>query len=141
MLSYFLQDALYSRYRMKYQILNMRVKNHWMTIILYEYHTFANPQWPNGAILSDCHCTIFKSVYNSSLSFFSCRMSPLQKSEIVGMIKRSPRSPVTAAVGDGANDVSMIQVRLCIDCTWVVVRAGTIHDSMNRESIQNPIFR
>ena len=37
-------------------------------------------------------------------------MSPLQKSEIVGMIKRSPRSPVTAAVGDGANDVSMIQV-------------------------------
>lgn len=25
------------------------------------------------------------------------------------MIKKSPNSPVTAAVGDGANDVSMIQ--------------------------------
>ena len=50
------------------------------------------------------------TILNSALSFYSCRMSPLQKSEIVGMIKRSPRSPVTAAVGDGANDVSMIQV-------------------------------
>ena len=36
-------------------------------------------------------------------------MSPLQKSEVVHLIKNGPQKPVTAAVGDGANDVSMIQ--------------------------------
>ena len=36
-------------------------------------------------------------------------MSPLQKAEIVNMIKTSDENPVTAAVGDGANDVAMIQ--------------------------------
>ena len=38
-----------------------------------------------------------------------CRMSPLQKSEIVKMMKSSSRKPITAAVGDGGNDVAMIQ--------------------------------
>ena len=38
-----------------------------------------------------------------------CRMSPLQKSEIVKMMKTSSRKPITAAVGDGGNDVAMIQ--------------------------------
>ena len=38
-----------------------------------------------------------------------CRMSPLQKSEIVRMMKNSPLKPVTAAIGDGGNDVAMIQ--------------------------------
>jgi len=36
-------------------------------------------------------------------------MSPLQKSEIVRMMKNSPMQPVTAAIGDGGNDVAMIQ--------------------------------
>lgn len=38
-----------------------------------------------------------------------CRLSPLQKSEIVELTKSSESGPITAAVGDGANDVSMIQ--------------------------------
>ncbi|XP_059171339.1 phospholipid-transporting ATPase IF-like [Physella acuta] len=38
-----------------------------------------------------------------------CRMSPLQKAQIVQMIKKCKSRPVTAAIGDGANDVSMIQ--------------------------------
>ena len=42
-------------------------------------------------------------------SVICCRMSPLQKAEIVQMIKQSSSNPVTAAVGDGANDVAMIQ--------------------------------
>ncbi|KAH8387021.1 hypothetical protein KR093_004129, partial [Drosophila rubida] len=37
-----------------------------------------------------------------------CRLSPLQKSEIVMLIKKSGKH-ITAAIGDGANDVSMIQ--------------------------------
>jgi len=42
-------------------------------------------------------------------SVVCCRMSPLQKSEIVRMMKDSPGAPVTAAIGDGGNDVAMIQ--------------------------------
>merc|ERR1719295_1501865 len=38
-----------------------------------------------------------------------CRMSPLQKAEIVNLMKSSPLGLVTAAIGDGGNDVSMIQ--------------------------------
>lgn len=38
-----------------------------------------------------------------------CRLSPLQKSEVVEMVKNSPERPITLAIGDGANDVSMIQ--------------------------------
>lgn len=38
-----------------------------------------------------------------------CRLSPLQKAEVVDMIKISDEKPITAAIGDGANDVSMIQ--------------------------------
>ena len=38
-----------------------------------------------------------------------CRMSPLHKAKIVAMAKKFPDKPVCAAVGDGANDVSMIQ--------------------------------
>ncbi|XP_015782217.1 probable phospholipid-transporting ATPase IF isoform X1 [Tetranychus urticae] len=37
------------------------------------------------------------------------RMSPIQKAEVVRMIKNCESRPVTAAIGDGANDVSMIQ--------------------------------
>ena len=38
-----------------------------------------------------------------------CRMSPIQKAEVVKLVKETPDDPVTAAIGDGANDVSMIQ--------------------------------
>lgn len=38
-----------------------------------------------------------------------CRLSPLQKAEVVAMIKDTRDKPITAAIGDGANDVSMIQ--------------------------------
>ncbi|XP_014664546.1 PREDICTED: probable phospholipid-transporting ATPase IF isoform X3 [Priapulus caudatus] len=38
-----------------------------------------------------------------------CRMSPIQKALVVKLVKSGPDHPVTAAIGDGANDVSMIQ--------------------------------
>nr|XP_061821969.1 phospholipid-transporting ATPase IB-like isoform X2 [Nerophis lumbriciformis] len=37
-----------------------------------------------------------------------CRVSPLQKSEIVDMVKKQVKA-ITLAIGDGANDVGMIQ--------------------------------
>ncbi len=42
------------------------------------------------------------------LSCFSFRVSPLQKSEIVDMVKKHVKA-ITLAIGDGANDVGMIQ--------------------------------
>ncbi|XP_076046223.1 phospholipid-transporting ATPase IF-like isoform X2 [Oratosquilla oratoria] len=38
-----------------------------------------------------------------------CRMSPKQKAETVQLVKHAAPWPITAAIGDGANDVSMIQ--------------------------------
>ena len=52
---------------------------------------------------------LLKQLSRQCASVICCRMSPLQKSEIVAMIKTSDDQPVTAAVGDGANDVAMIQ--------------------------------
>ena len=38
-----------------------------------------------------------------------CRMSPSQKAQVVKLVKNGPARPITCAIGDGANDVSMIQ--------------------------------
>ncbi|XP_076395905.1 phospholipid-transporting ATPase IF [Megachile rotundata] len=38
-----------------------------------------------------------------------CRLTPLQKSEIVNLIKTAKSRPHTASIGDGGNDVSMLQ--------------------------------
>ena len=38
-----------------------------------------------------------------------CRVSPVQKAEVVRLIKTDDPEVITAAVGDGANDVSMIR--------------------------------
>ncbi len=39
-----------------------------------------------------------------------CRVSPMQKAEMVDLVKRADPHQVTLAIGDGANDVTMIQV-------------------------------
>lgn len=41
-------------------------------------------------------------------SVICCRVSPLQKAQVVSLIKISKKA-MTLAIGDGANDVSMIQ--------------------------------
>ena len=38
-----------------------------------------------------------------------CRLRPGQKADVVNMIKKDDRSAITLAIGDGANDVSMIK--------------------------------
>jgi phospholipid-translocating P-type ATPase (flippase) len=48
-------------------------------------------------------CVICKAV-------IACRVSPAQKSQLVRMVKKGLKpSPMTLAIGDGANDVAMIQ--------------------------------
>lgn len=38
-----------------------------------------------------------------------CRVSPGQKADVVRLIKNDDHQAITLAIGDGANDVSMIQ--------------------------------
>ncbi len=41
----------------------------------------------------------------------SCRVTPLQKAQVVDLVKKY-KNAVTLAIGDGANDVSMIKGKL-----------------------------
>ena len=52
---------------------------------------------------------IFTEIAISCDSVLACRCSPGQKAQIVKLVKESDNNPVVAAIGDGANDVSMIQ--------------------------------
>ena len=38
------------------------------------------------------------------------RVTPLQKAQVVQLVKTKVKGSITLAIGDGANDVSMIQV-------------------------------
>jgi phospholipid-transporting ATPase len=38
-----------------------------------------------------------------------CRVSPLQKALVVKLVKKNVKGSITLAIGDGANDVGMIQ--------------------------------
>ncbi|XP_069676428.1 phospholipid-transporting ATPase IF-like isoform X2 [Periplaneta americana] len=58
---------------------------------------------------SDEHSKAFEEICKACTAVICCRMSPLQKCQVVQLVKGFPEKPITAAVGDGANDVSMIQ--------------------------------
>ncbi|KAG8452118.1 hypothetical protein GDO86_004058 [Hymenochirus boettgeri] len=51
---------------------------------------------------------VFLDICRNCSAVLCCRMAPLQKAQIVKLIKTSREHPITLAVGDGANDVSMI---------------------------------
>jgi len=53
---------------------------------------------------------MFMDVCSSCPSVVACRLSPIQKSQLVRMVKDEGADNVTAAIGDGGNDISMIQV-------------------------------
>lgn len=51
---------------------------------------------------------LFLALVKESQSVISCRLSPKQKSDLVNFIKQAQPEKTVLAVGDGANDVSMI---------------------------------
>ena len=51
---------------------------------------------------------IFLKIAKDAISVICCRISPLQKSQIVKMIKNYEKNKITLSIGDGGNDVSMI---------------------------------
>ena len=52
--------------------------------------------------------SIFLNIAKDASSVICCRVSPLQKSQVVKMMKNYDKKGVTLAIGDGGNDVSMI---------------------------------
>merc|ERR1719502_1104927 len=42
-------------------------------------------------------------------SVVACRCAPPQKAQLVELVKRNVKGAITLAIGDGANDVAMIQ--------------------------------
>ncbi|XP_066929021.1 phospholipid-transporting ATPase IF-like isoform X2 [Clytia hemisphaerica] len=48
-------------------------------------------------------------VSRQCVAVLCCRMSPLQKAQVVKLVKTCKDKPITLAIGDGANDCSMIQ--------------------------------
>ncbi|XP_038049880.1 probable phospholipid-transporting ATPase IF isoform X2 [Patiria miniata] len=55
------------------------------------------------------HKDTLRDLCLNCVAVLCCRMSPLQKAEVVKLVKFSDSRPTTMAIGDGANDVSMIQ--------------------------------
>ncbi|CAH8518317.1 unnamed protein product [Heterobilharzia americana] len=60
------------------------------------------------ALLCECRDQ-FLSVALSCKSVICCRVSPWQKAQLVKLVRESIKDAVTLAIGDGANDVGMIQ--------------------------------
>ncbi len=56
--------------------------------------------------------TEFLSTACACKAVICCRVTPLQKAQVVELIKKHKKA-VTLAIGDGANDVSMIKSELC----------------------------
>jgi len=50
----------------------------------------------------------FLDIASQCKAVICCRVTPLQKALVVELIKRA-KNAVTLAIGDGANDVSMIK--------------------------------
>ncbi|XP_016062725.1 PREDICTED: phospholipid-transporting ATPase IG isoform X7 [Miniopterus natalensis] len=57
---------------------------------------------------SNNYKSIFVQICMKCTAVLCCRMAPLQKAQIVRMVKNLKGSPITLSIGDGANDVSMI---------------------------------
>uniref|UniRef100_A0AAX7UHS9 Phospholipid-transporting ATPase n=1 Tax=Astatotilapia calliptera TaxID=8154 RepID=A0AAX7UHS9_ASTCA len=83
-----------------------------LRILLREDHVIQHGLVVDGASLSLAlreHEKLFMEVCKNCSAVLCCRMAPLQKAKVVRLLKTSPEKPITLAIGDGANDVSMIQ--------------------------------
>ena len=70
----------------------------------------------NKCIINDGRAPIMYLHFYRQYSFscktvICCRVSPSQKADVVTLIQEFTHGEVSLAIGDGANDVAMIQVR------------------------------
>ncbi len=77
-----------------------------------------NDAWIVGSVLKSLKFSpkdeeISRIMFNFTKRFKSvaaCRLEPLQKADLVEMTQKMATTEITLAIGDGANDVPMIQV-------------------------------
>ena len=62
-----------------------------------------------SAMATEALADRFLELARTCKSVICCRVSPLQKSEVVQLVRKRVTGAVTLAIGDGANDVAMIQ--------------------------------
>ena len=60
------------------------------------------------ALLEGTMEKLFLAVAEHCSAVICCRVTPLQKADVVDLVKKHKKA-VTLAIGDGANDVSMIK--------------------------------
>uniref|UniRef100_A0A8C3V1X3 ATPase phospholipid transporting 11C n=1 Tax=Catharus ustulatus TaxID=91951 RepID=A0A8C3V1X3_CATUS len=66
-------------------------------------------------LLLEYHKKLIQDICLKCTAVLCCRMAPLQKAQIVRMVKNTKGSPITLSIGDGANDVSMIlEAHMCL---------------------------
>ena len=66
------------------------------------------------ALSDEQHKSLLLSLAMQCEGVICCRVSPLQKALVVNLVKHG-LGVMTLAIGDGANDVSMIQVCRSVD--------------------------
>ena len=103
--------------------LNQEERNEVILNFAKEYHGFKNQfnsmEKPSFGILVDEKAlftisesediqNIFLEIAKDAEAVICCRVSPLQKSQVVKMMKNYDQKGVTLAIGDGGNDVPMI---------------------------------
>lgn len=68
----------------------------------------------------------FMSLAHQCQSVICCRVTPLQKANIVALVRKHTSS-VTMSIGDGANDVNMIKSKLCLcECGYLKSKFKTV---------------
>ncbi|GLD99818.1 hypothetical protein PINS_up008546 [Pythium insidiosum] len=72
-------------------------------------HTSTRPSIADSTSSSQQAHELFMELATQCSSVVACRLSPMQKAQVVGLMKSARGAPLTLAVGDGGNDVSMIQ--------------------------------
>ncbi len=73
---------------------------------------------------------LFLELCQGCRAVICCRVSPLQKAEVVRLVRENVKGAITLAIGDGANDVSMIKVHTHTHHrTRPTTRHDTTHDT------------
>lgn len=95
-----LQEKLEAIYEHQYELENSSLESSLALVI--DGHSLGYALDPD---LED----LFINVGSLCKAVVCCRVSPLQKALVVKMVKRKKKGSLLLAIGDGANDVSMIQ--------------------------------
>lgn len=64
--------------------------------------------WAAWILSEEDYKDLFLQIVASTKSVVCCRVTPKQKAEVVRLVKTKLKK-ITLAIGDGANDVNMIQ--------------------------------